>query len=238
MPWTVTLDDYRKGGGVMVADLTLTNGTETIKRSLSFTAQRDLKDQIRAVVTNLEAFDTNFAGLPAKGTSFDFSPAAPPVQTSGVYVATALSMAKSASKNYLSLFNADANLIVDVSGVKIAQEVTAAVTGLVRGYRLFKINAHSAGTLVTPDKIDSADPALSANITCRKDGLAATTVGGATHIASLNEDEASGGDETWLLPAGFGARQITLRQNQGIVIQQDSTAGVGLLSAAIYFNVR
>jgi hypothetical protein len=158
-----------------------------------------------------------------------------------VYVASALAMSKGISKNYLSVYNADPTLKVEIVAARVAQEITAAGTGLVRGYRLFRFTtAHSSGTALTARQLDTAAPALDADITARANGQ---TIGGAEAealaVVSLNEEETgAGGAITFLFDEKQAGAPIVLNQNQGVVIQQDSTAGVGVLSAAIYFRVR
>jgi len=170
--------------------------------------------------------------------SMDLSAIVIPPSTAGFYIAAALAMAKGASKNYLTLFNADADLVVQVSAVKLVQELTAAVTGLARGYRLFPINSHSGGTLVTPQKTDTLWPNLNANITARSNGVTANIVGGAVAAESLNEEETgAAGNSVWIYRERDATEPLILRQNEGVVVQQDAVAGVGLLSALIYFRV-
>lgn len=157
----------------------------------------------------------------------------------GLYAVSAAGMAKSASKKYLSVFNADSTgVIVDIVGILICQENTAAVTGLVRGYRVHRITAHSAGTTVTPVALDTGEAALDADITCRSDGLTATTSGDPLAVGSLHEDEIGGGGPVWLFNEQLFGQPIVCRQDQGVVILQDSTAGAGNMSAIIYFRQR
>jgi hypothetical protein len=73
-----------------------------------------------------------------------------------VYVFSAVAMAKSANKVYLTIYNGDASLVVEVVHVQINQEATAAVTGLVRGYRLSRVTAApTGGTTLTAVKLES-----------------------------------------------------------------------------------
>jgi len=160
----------------------------------------------------------------------------------GVFVSTALAMSKSASKNYISLFNGDASLIVDVYGVWVAQELTAAVTGLVRGYRLFRTTstAHSAGTSNTPVKLDTSTSNLDADITVRSNGQTVTSSGEALGGVGVGEEETGSGGSArhWLWNWKIEGVPIVLRQNEGVMVQQDATAGTGVLSAGVIFRVR
>lgn len=158
------------------------------------------------------------------------------------YVASAVAMSKSASKVYLTLFNADASLVVEVALVVVCQELTAAVTGLVRGYRLFRTTstAPSAGTSLTPVRLRTAGTALDADITARSNGVTATASGDPLGIAGVGEEETgSGGAGPHIMfSEQLVGEPIILTQNEGVMIQQDGTAGTGLLSAAIYFRMR
>lgn len=159
-----------------------------------------------------------------------------------VYVTSGVAMSKSATKNYLSLFNADATKVIEVVYAAVSQEATAAVTGLVRGYRLFRTTATapSAGTSVTPSLLRSAGTALDSDVTSRKDGLTAATSGDPLGIAGVGEEEtgAAGAAPHILFSELFIGEPIVLTQNEGVVIQQDGTAGTGLLSAIMYFRQR
>lgn len=160
----------------------------------------------------------------------------------GVWVSSTVAMAKSASKNYISLFNADAAIIVDVLGVWAAQEATVAVTGLIRGYRLFRTTstAHSAGTANTPVKVDTTTSALDSDITVRSNGQTVTASGEALSATGIGEEEtgAGGANRHWLWNWKIEGVPIVLRQNEGVMLQQDATAGTGILSAGVIFRVR
>lgn len=240
MTWTATLREATKVQGILTIVMQLTDSVsgEVIFLTVRPTSLDDLKTQVRNYVQRVESSYAGFGLLPPIGTELDYSATVvpPPTPTFGNYSASALAMTKSASKNYLSLFNAHASLVVEVYSVKITQELTAAVTGFKRGYRLFRISAHSAGTTVTPDKLDSNYPDMASAITARANGQSATLVGSAVSIASLNEDETASGSSEYLLDPTM--EPIRLRQNQGVLIQQDATAGVGLLSAVMHFQVR
>lgn len=162
----------------------------------------------------------------------------------GVFATAGLAMAKAASRNYLTLFNGDASLVVDVLGVYVSQEATAAVTGLVRGYRLFRTTstAPTGGTLQTPAKLDTTTGALDADIAARVSsgsGVTATASGDALAAVGVGEEETgSGGGRHWLWNWKIEGAPIVLRQNEGVVVQQDATTGTGLVSAGVIFRVR
>jgi len=156
-----------------------------------------------------------------------------------VFVASALAMSKSANKHYLSVFNAHATLKVEVVRVAVWQENTAAVTGLVRGYRLFRITAHSAGTTVTPEKRDTSQPNLNASITARSNGQNATVSGGALGGSAIYEDESGGAEgRAVMFDESLCGGPVVCNTNEGVTVQQDGTVGVGALSAQVYFRVK
>jgi hypothetical protein len=157
-----------------------------------------------------------------------------------VYTAAAVAMAKTASKHYLSIYNADVNLKVEIAYVKITQEETAAVTGLLRGYRLFRFTTnHSGGSTPTVRVLDTTMTSLSGTITCRSNGP--TVAGIETEplgVGVMGEEDSGPYPSDVLFDENWANQPIVLNQNQGVTIQQDATAGTGTLSAAIVFRVR
>lgn len=157
-----------------------------------------------------------------------------------VYVGSVLASAVAANKHHLSLYNADPAFKVDVLQVYVTKEVTAAVTGLIRGHRLFRFTtAHSAGTLVTARRLNTAMAAPDADVTVR----AGSTVGGAEAealaVVGVGEEEtAANGGRLTLFDWREANVPITLNQNEGLTVQQDATAGTGLVSVSIVFRVR
>lgn len=242
MPWTATIINSSKNQGVASCHVALTDSVtgEVINRTIqNYTSLEDLKTQVRTFVDSITNMYAATALIPVNGQPLDYSAtvSAPPTSTYGQYAVTGLAMVKAASKNYITIYNADPALVVRVTGIVLAQESTAAIVGLTRGYRLFRVNAApvAGGSVATPEKQDSSFPSLDADITCRINGVTATAVGSALAVAGLAEDENTGAT-LWLLdPSRSNA--IVLRQNQGIVVQQDSTAGTGVLSATAYFTV-
>lgn len=236
------------GGGVIIPG-DVTNGLDVDVTRLPGTVATD----ITAIKTAVEILDNIVSGseaqvdvltLPALIAS---SAIIGKVQsangfesTDNIYVASVVASAAGASKNHLSLYNADATLKVDVLEVYITKETTAAVTGLIRGHRLFRFTtAHSAGAVVAPLQLDTAMSALDADITARS----ASTIGGAEArplgVIGIGEEETgSGGSKSSLFNHKDYNRPITLNTNEGVVIQQDATAGTGLISAVIVFRVR
>lgn len=157
------------------------------------------------------------------------------------FVFSAAAMAKSASKNYMTLWNGDGALFAELVYAQVNQELTVAVTGLVRGVRLHRITAApSAGTTLTAVKLRTAGTALDADIVGRKDGVTATAVGDPVGIAGVGEEEtgAAGAAPHILYSELLYGEPLILAPSEGCVILQDSTAGTGLLSALMVFRQR
>jgi len=160
------------------------------------------------------------------------------------YYISGLAMAKSASKHYLGLVNQpNSNVMLEVSCVSIWEETTGTVTGLARGYRLFRMTSMSAGTTISNSTIgrtdvSASDPAAP-GIAASRNGL--TITGLATEpiaAGAINEEEAgAGGIVTVLFDEYMTGQPILLSTGQGVTIQQDGTAGVGTFSAGMYFRI-
>jgi hypothetical protein len=187
--------------------------------------------------TSLAALPALVAGTAVVGGVFAANGFA---ASENIYSATVLASAAGASKNHLSIFNADATLKVDILQVYVTKEMTAAVTGLVRGHRLFRFTTvHSAGTTPTARKLDTTMTDLDADVTVR----AASTVTGAeteplAAIGVGEEETATTAGRQTVFDHRETNRPITLNQNQGVTLQQDATAGTGLVSVVILFRVR
>lgn len=197
--------------GVDIGDVTINNA------SLAVTGPLTNAELRAAVIKTHEFFDSS----------------------ENIFVASVLAAAKAASKNYLSIYNADTTLKVDILRIILCQELTAAVTGLVRGYRAFRFTTlHTGGADIVPLKLDTGMTNLDADITVKS----ASTIGGAEAIplavASINEEETGAGGTVEMFNHIHSRRPITLNQNQGLTVQQDSTAGTGILSVVIEFRMR
>jgi hypothetical protein len=160
--------------------------------------------------------------------------------TDNVYSAVIIASAAGASKNHLSIWNADAALKVDILNVYVTKEATAAATGLIRGHRLFRFTGiHSAGTTPTVRQLDTTMGALDADITVRAaSSLSAAETEPLAAVGVGEEETATTAGRLVLFDFRETARPITLNQDQGVTVQQDATAGTGLVSVGILFRVR
>ena len=147
-----------------------------------------------------------------------------------------------ANRRVGDLFNADASLVIRVQGIWIMPTLSA-ITGVQIGFGIKRTSAvGTGGTVITPRPLDTTYAALDADITAR-----AGATGGATAVYTyfqqhfLNDETNSGAGMVGLvncLPViSDKTVEIVLRQNEGLLIQQDVTATVGLTGAMLYFTV-
>jgi hypothetical protein len=159
------------------------------------------------------------------------------------YSAWANDVAPAASKHMLTLFNASASgVVVKVLALRAYLLQTAAVTGAVLRWDVLKASASSAGTTITPEKWDSGATALPAEVTVRTGGtvtsgnrLAGMIVSGEEHTTALPQRLAEGVD---LMPFGLlKGNPFTLREGQGITVQNVTSSVVGTFGVIAVFSV-
>lgn len=148
-----------------------------------------------------------------------------------------------ANRRVGDLFNADATgVVVRVQGIWIMPTLTG-ITGVQIGFGIKRTSAvGTGGTVVTPRPLDTTYAALDADITAR-----AGATGGATAVYTyfqqhfFNDETNAGAGIVGLvncLPViSDKTVEIVLRQNEGLLIQQDVSATVGLTGALVYFVV-
>lgn len=154
------------------------------------------------------------------------------------YSACVVASTVAANKHHLVIFNNSTSRVI-ILRVLISPETTATVTGFIMGYRLIRTTtAGAGGTAITVNKMDTSDPNLPSDITVWTNPTTAPTLGPVVAVASINPEEAGGGPSNvkiyeWM----FWEKPLTLRQGEGITLQQYGTAGVGLLDACAIFMV-
>jgi len=147
-----------------------------------------------------------------------------------------------ANRRVADLFNASATAIIRIQGIWILPTLTA-ITGVNIGFGMKRTSAvGTGGTAITPRPLDTTYAALDAGVTAR-----AGATGGATVVYTywqahfLNDETNAGAGIVGLinqLPTiADKTVEIVLRQNEGLLIQQDVTATVGLTGALMYFTV-
>lgn len=165
-----------------------------------------------------------------------------------IYSVAFQAQAKGADRNYLTVHNNDASKKVDILLVLIAQESTAAITGLGRGYRIFRFNdatgPTAGGASATPVQLNTSGmSALDADVTCRIASAGSVTVPGVVEtmplaVGAVCEEETGSSEPVTLFDWRWLGLPITLNTDEGITVRQDSTAGTGVLSGICYFRVR
>lgn len=152
------------------------------------------------------------------------------------YIATVTGAIWASSDSvYLSLFNgAGSGKIIYIKRIWFLSCQTAAVTGLLQTYHLYKITTNTSGgapVTVVPVKYDTNSPNLPAQITCKKEN---TTNGTATLLRTMrfSGDEPAVGtfslDELQTIvplnviwDVGYGnssVQPLTLREGEGVSI--------------------
>lgn len=159
------------------------------------------------------------------------------------YSAWANDVAPAATKSMFALFNAAASgVVVKVHSLRARLLQTAAVTGVVLRWDTLKASASSAGTVITPDKWDSGIGALPAGVTARTGGtitsgnrLCGLIVSGEEHTTALPQRLAEGID---LMPFNLiKSNPFTLREGEGINVQNVTSSTVGLFGILCVFSV-
>ena len=154
------------------------------------------------------------------------------------YSAAIAGSAVAANKHHLVIFNGSTS-ILRILKIFLFPELTAAVTGYIMGYRLWRTtSAGAGGTAITVNKMDTTDPNLPAGVTIWTNPTTAPTLSTLISVASVNPEETgAAGFPSILYQWMPWEKPLTLRQNQGITVQQYATAGVGLLNVLAVFQV-
>ena len=143
-----------------------------------------------------------------------------------------------ADARYLTLYNDSASTFVEVLKASISASTSAAVTGLPRLIYFSRISIKSGGTLATPVALNTASPAAPLpRIKAYRMATGSTVIGTPLALAAFNPEE-TGPSQTIEIFNAQNAEPIRLGDNEGIMIQQDGTAILGLVSTTIMFRVR
>jgi len=143
-----------------------------------------------------------------------------------------------ANARYLTLYNDTTATFVEVMRATISTSTTAAVTGLPRLIYLSRISIKSGGTLATPVALNTASPSFPIpRIKAYRMATGSTAIGTPLALSAYNPEE-TGPSQTIEIYNAYNEEPILLRGQQGIMIQQDGTAILGLVSACICFRVR
>jgi uncharacterized membrane protein YwzB len=148
-----------------------------------------------------------------------------------IYVVAVSASSVAASKHHLAIWNGSTYRL-RVLEIIVGMHSTAAVTGYIMQFLVYRASAVSGGTALTIGMLDPDDPALPAGITAAT-GATVTVTGPPLAIFTLNPEET--GAFSWI---DFRPpKPIVVKPSTGLTIQQYATAGVGLFNAVVYFSV-
>jgi hypothetical protein len=181
----------------------------------------------------------------SNGTSFYNAGAAPAVSFTAVSLSTVLAN----NKSMISIVNANgSNVIAKIYKIYIINSQTSAVTGIVGSFQIKRCTNHSAGTLITPETLDTSDT-ISSNITIRT----GSTISGESALnlwfAKYSTDEWGAGGldveasdhiNQQLTPLWNSDNQsikpITLRANEGLTVKFATNSTAGSFDILIVFT--
>lgn len=159
------------------------------------------------------------------------------VDSTPTFVAWAndVSCDNTANVSHFSILNEEANSIVQIHKLFAVNLNVTAITGIMLRFDIMRITAHSGGTTITPETMDSTNAALASGVTCRSKST--VTEGNRLFGYACTNDEVG---VTGAVIAGTHALQglnlvfespriqdLTLRQNQGLHVKQVTATSVG-----------
>jgi len=159
------------------------------------------------------------------------------------YEVLADAVVPAANKHHIGIFNNIGSAQkIRILGIYMVNLSIAGVTGIVARYELRRSTALSAGTDLTPQKRDSADPAL-ANVLAKTNGT--TTDGALLYPFVVLSDENTAAVGNFLLDTQFNnllryepnEKRIVLRPGEGITVKQITSSVVGSFAWKIVFDV-
>ncbi|MCS7117515.1 MAG: hypothetical protein NZ957_01835 [Thaumarchaeota archaeon] len=155
------------------------------------------------------------------------------------YSAAVVGSTAAADRHHLVIFNGTGSgRIIRILKVVISCETTAAVTGYAMGFRLRRTaTAGSGGTSITVATMDTTDPSLPSAITVWTNPTTAPTLSAVVTVAAINPEETGGHYTEVLYERGQGEKALTLREGEGITVQQYNNAGAGLINVYAIFTV-
>lgn len=148
-----------------------------------------------------------------------------------IYVVAVSASSVAASKHHLSIWNGSTYRL-RVLEIIVGMHNTAAVSGYIMQFLVYRASAVSGGTALTIDKLDPDDPDLPTGITAAT-GATVTVTGSPLAIFTPNPEETGGLHYIDFRPP----KPIVVKPSTGLTIQQYATAGAGLFNAVVYFSV-
>jgi hypothetical protein len=161
------------------------------------------------------------------------------------WIGYADAVAYAANKQMISLLNASGSgKIVKVRKLFLVNLALAAVTGVAVRLDVKRITAHSAGTVITPQAMDSQNAVLPVGITLRTGST--VTEGALLFPITMANDEvgATQAFPSSLLMQGFNwlfehdaTQDLVLREGEGLTVKNITSTTVGSLGIILLFTV-
>lgn len=167
------------------------------------------------------------------------------------FTAAAIGVTFGNGKHMLALFNgAGSGRVLRVKRVYMLNNQTAAVTGVMTTMAMRRTSAQSGGTSVTPNKHDTANASLPAQVLCAAGATITNTADLELRRWMWSNDEPVTGAATidefecvvpmmcvWDSATGDpDLEPIVLREGQGLTIQNQGTTAAGICDLFIEFT--
>jgi hypothetical protein len=161
------------------------------------------------------------------------------------YYALADTVALAANKHHISIFNASGSgVVVSVKKLFQINLSLASVTGVALRFDMKRTTAQSAGTAITPQSMDTDNPALPAQVTVNTNGT--ITEGALLYPYTTQNDEVSAANTAVanyltqynnLALESTEMQELRLREGQGFTVKQITSSTVGSFAWLMAFTV-
>lgn len=163
------------------------------------------------------------------------------------YLAWVNDIVFAANKYHISILNAaGSGKVVRCHKLFAVNLRVTAATGVMLRFDTFKITAHSGGTVVTPEKMDSDNTDLPAQITVRTGATSVTLGNRFFGLPMINEEIGATGTLAVgthilqglnLLFESERIQEIILRENEGLAVRQITSNTAGTYGWLLVFTV-
>lgn len=161
------------------------------------------------------------------------------------YYALADNVAFAANKQMLSVLNAaGSGVVVALKKLFLIDLQLSSVTGVALRQDVKRMTAHSGGTTITPEKADSQNAALPAQVTVRT-GATSVTEGNLMFPLTFANDEVGATQAfpsgtmlagwNWF-PEGIEVQEFRLREGEGMTIKNITSTTVGSFAYFLVFT--
>jgi hypothetical protein len=163
------------------------------------------------------------------------------------FTVTSIQTALGNNKSMVAIFNGNASNVIKIQGVKLVNNRTTAVTGVVADFRYRRITGLTGGTALTPQSMDTADT-LASSITAATGGTVSGESTSDLYRSTWSSDDwgpgtsdVESGDHAqqqlqWDYIRLPGIKPLTLRQNQGLTIKCVTNTTAGEFDIVVLFT--